>query len=282
MFILAKLFRNTRLLSLVLLGLASVGLVVFVAYSPSSSETTVERVQTNGGVRAELKTVRAVQGGFAVDYNYRSTSNKTVYQLGGASITTSDKSKAGASRGGYVGEDKLSDIVPLQPNDSVKEQPASISLGSFVSFDSSIGGSASLDLGESFSSIVGSSQDENSRLSLDQSLVVGDGQYRVSELIVDRESPRNNFIIVIVPGNDAAKKSELAMGSSVVTLSDNSPQQYKWIGTRTRWSENEDSIEWQQLSFAGFPSPNANQLTLQIQGVGVVAGPFVFNSITLP
>ena len=282
MFILTKLFRNTRLLSLVLLGLASVGLVVFVAYSPSSSETTVERAQTNGGVRAELKTVKAVQGGFAVEYNYGSTSNKTVYQLGGASITTSDNSRAGASRGGYVEEDKLSDIVPLQPSGSVKEQPASISLGSFVSFDSSIGGSTSLDFGGSFSSIVGSSQDENSRLSLDQSFLVGDRQYTISELIVDRESPRNNFIIVIIPGNDAAKKSELAMGSSVVTLSDNTPHQYKWIGTRTRWSESEDSIEWQQLSFAGFPSPNANQLTLQIQGVGVVAGPFVFNNITLP
>ena len=107
--------------------------------------------------------------------------------------------------------------------------------------------------------------------------MVGDGRYNISELIVDRESPRNNFIIVIVPENDAAKKRELAMGSSVVNLADDTPQQYKWIGTRTRWAENEDSIDWQQFSFDGFPSPNANQLNLEIQGVGALAGPFVFS-----
>ena len=279
---LSKLLRNSRLLSLVLLGLASVGLVVFVAYSPSSSETTVERVQTNNGVRTELKTVRAVQGGFAVEYEYRSTTDKTVHQLGGASITTSDNSRVGASQGGYVGEDKLSDIVPAQPDGGVKELPASISLGSFVSFDSSLGGSSSFDLGEDYSSIFRSRQDESTSLSLDHSLTIGEGMYKVSELIVDRVSSRNRFIIVIRPQNDVAKRQELAIPSSVVTLSDNTPQNYRWIGTRTTWSENEDSIEWQHLSFAGFPSPNASQLNISIQGVGTLAGPFVFNDITLP
>ena len=190
--------------------------------------------------------------------------------------------KVEATRGGLIGDEKWSDMVFMQPSSSVKEQPASISLGSFVAFDSSIGGSASLDLGENFASIIGSSEDENSSVSLNQPLVIGDGRYNVSELIVDRESPRNNFIIVIVPENDAAKKRELAMGSSVVRLTDNIPQQYKWMGTRTSWSENEDSIEWQQLSFDGFPSPNANQLDLEIQGVGALAGPIVFHNITLP
>ena len=112
--------------------------------------------------------------------------------------------------------------------------------------------------------------------------MIGNARYNVSELIVDRESPRNNFIIVIVPENNAAKKRELAIASSSVNLTDNTPQQYKWIGTRTRWSENEDRIDWQQFSLDGFPSPNANQLNLEIQGVGALAGPFVFHNITLP
>ncbi len=282
MLFLSKLFPNRRLLSFVLLGLASVGLVVFVASTQTSNETTVERTQRSNGVEAELKAVKVVQGGFAVEYNYRSTSDKTVYQLGGASITTSDNLKVGATRGGSVGDEKWSDIVLMQPRSSVKEQPASISLGSFVSFDATIGGSASLDLGEDYSSMIGSSQDENSSLSLNQSLVVGDGRYKISELIVDRESPRNRFIIVILPQNTAAKKRELAIPSSAVTLTDNTPQQYKWIGTETSWSENEDSIEWQRLSFDGFPSASANQLNLQIQGAGVLAGPIVFQNITLP
>ena len=112
--------------------------------------------------------------------------------------------------------------------------------------------------------------------------MIGDARYNVSELIVDRESPRNNFIIVIVPENDAAKKRELAIASSSVNLADNTPQQYKWIGTRTRWSENEDSIDLQHLIFDGFLSTNANQLNLEIQGVGALAGPIVFDNITLP
>ena len=282
MLFLSRLIPNSRLLSLVLLGLASVGLIVFVAYSPPSSETTVEQIQTSEGVQAELKVVRAVDGGFEIEYEFSSTSDKTVFQLGGASITTSDNTKAEASWGGLIGSEKWSDMVYMQPSSSVKEQPASISIGSFVSFDSSPEGSTSWDLGESYSSVVDSSQDENSSLSLDQSLVVGDGRYKVSELIIDRESPRHNFILVIVPENDAAKKNELAMGASIVTLSDNTNQQYSWIGTRTRWTGNEDGIKWQQLAFDGFPSANANQLNLQIQGVGTVAGPFVFSNITLP
>ena len=262
--------------------MASVGLVIFVASMQPSDETTVEQVQTRDGVEAELKAVKVVQGGFAVEYDFSSTSDKTVYQLGGASITTSDNSKVGATRGGSVGDEKWSDIVLMQPSSSVKEQPASISLGSFVSFDPTIGGSASLDLGEDYSSIIGSSQDENSSVSLNQPLIVGDGRYKVSELIVDRESPRNRFVIVILPENAAARERELAMGSSVVNLADNTPQQYKWIGTETQWSRNEDSIKWQHLSFDGFPSASANQLNLQIQGAGVSAGPIVFQNIALP
>ena len=279
---LSKLLPNARLLSLVLLGLASVGIVIFMASSQPSSETAVDQVQTSNGVEAELDVVRAVSDGFTVEYNYRSTSDNLVFQLGGASITTSDNSKVEATRGGLIGDEKWSDMVFMQPSSSVKEQPASISLGSFVVFDSSIGGSTLLDLGESYSSIIGSSQDENSSISLNQPLMIGDGRYNVSELIVDRESPRNNFFIVIVPENAAARKRELAFPSSVVTLTDDIPQQYKWIGTETQWSRNEDSIKWQHLSFDGFPSPNANQLNLSIQGVGALAGPIVFHNITLP
>ena len=268
------------ILAITLVGIVGVGIAL--AFSGGNGKKVdVNDTLSIGGVEVELHSLDRSLEGITIEYSYQP--EETVFQLGVSSITKSDGSKLEATSGAGLSNGNISETIPYVPVG--RDQSGAVYLGSFVKYDTTKTGTKSFDLGSDYSSMVNDSESENSTLPINTNFSVDNAQYKVSELTFDRESTTRNFILVLTPVNDVAKQTEIAAGPSTASLSDNLGNSYHWLGTRTRWTRNangQHEVAWQQLSFKGTPSADAQRFTLSINGSGTVSGPFVFDDITLP
>lgn len=243
----------------------------------TGGEVPINQTQTGDDVEVTLIAIKTVPEGLGLEYSHRPLSDTVIAQLGSGTIVKSDGTRLEAFKSEQPDERREIGIVRWDQSNTGAAESVNVELGPFVVFDSTMAGSTEITLGPVDSQAV--------RSELDATLTVGSMQYDVVELVIDRGSPRRNFILLVYPANEAARRGELVSVSGKAQLSDDIGNSYTSILRETRWGRDENGgheVAWQQLRFAGEPAIEASQLNLTVEGAGVVVGPFVFEDVALP
>lgn len=233
-------------LTLVVLGILISILAVSAA---TSTDNAAEQEQMDNDAYARLVAVRSDSGVLSIDYTFGSTNGHQAFPLGNPTITTNDGTKIASSAGSRDGDLETA-TFPTDPSLISSGEQATINLGFLVIFNHSSVGSVlvpAIDLGLDRSNPA----ERNQVVPLGIRLTIGEAVYEVTQLINNTASETERFKLVVVPMNDAAKRTEVTAGTGRATLVDAAGNNYPWIGTRTRWDTEAGGheIAWQHLVF---------------------------------
>ena len=259
--------------------------VVIVLYSEGllSGDTGPAYSITRGSMTVELSGATINSDSLELLYTFRNSDpNRTVHQLGIPHIAASDGALGKASAGRKSASQSEVKIT-WDAEAPAQGENLAINMGSFVVSEPLITGQTSIPIGSQFADAE-FTDDELTSVSVQANLSVGDGQYSINELVIDRTSTEDSFWLKVTPTNRSARAVELgAGGPAQVTLTDESGRSYEWIGTSTRWttSTNSREVAWQHWVFDGMPDSAASSLAVNLRGGGKVSGPFVFRNVQL-
>ena len=253
------------------------------AFGDDSGDT--EWTATIDDLTVSLRKATDNDSGIQLRYDYDHDDRDVIaYHIGVPVVKYADGSETEAVSGEILSDgDTLINFKPGPGIATVDDETVVVDMGSWAIESSQLAGAATIPLGSNLGNAI-PEKGKVSTLSIQSDLVSGSSTYRISELILDRQSYSENFRLKIVPSNDDERETELASGNSAtVSLSDNNGNPYIWVSTRTSWNHvnGQKKVEWQQLIFDGLPKSNASSLTLSVRGGNKVVGPFIFEDVRL-
>ena len=231
----------------------------------------VNQTIQQGDVSVILSMLRLGENETQLRYRYDAPGEQ-IEPLGSPIVTLPDGGQLEIKGGGgFDGEMPITRTFTLSP---IPEDADTITVdvGSFIQHVPTSTVSVEIPLGDALDDAGGSEREE---LPLDVEFSIGDAGYRATRLLLEPDS----FILVCEPTNEAASRMILGGRSASISLTDNQGTAYRGFLAGAQWDPADGGghvMSYQGLHFSGIPNPAATSLLLNVDGVGKIQAPFVF------
>jgi len=254
---------------------------------PSDDVLPIGRNLTIGDVTVELSGVVSTAEGVEFHYSHSTSDpDMAVYPVGQPEVVNGEESLARIRKTVAEGGNRFTTSFTWRKRDADVPNTVDLHMGSFVVVRPEVAGGGQIALGEAFRTPIATDK-HDVKVPLTAEIILDGRHFRATEMRLTRDPDSTeftSFVLTIKPVGDLANITELAtVGDANVLISDDAGNFYRWLGTETLWKQSPGSrtVVKQELRFAGAPPPSGTTLNLNIEGVGEVIGPFVFEDIPL-